>query len=68
MQNGRMGTPCRCDRTVDRAWCLIVDIVAEIADVRGITRDELLGTVRFNMTRLIEDDDNLRSWMPQLNS
>ncbi len=45
---------------------VIVDVIAELADVRGIARDELLDTVRSNMTRLIENDDNLRLWIPQL--
>lgn len=45
---------------------LIGDIVDELSDIRGVTRNELLATVRTNMIRLIENDNHLRPWLARL--
>ncbi len=45
---------------------LIGDVAHELARLRGVTRSELLATVRFNMVRLIENDDHLKPWLQQV--
>ncbi|GBD83677.1 putative deoxyribonuclease YcfH [bacterium BMS3Abin02] len=47
---------------------LIGDILDELSDVRGVIRNELLATVRNNMTRLIENDAHLRPWLAKLDA
>lgn len=47
---------------------LIGDVVDELSNVRGVTRNELLATVRTNMTRLIENDARLRPWLARLDA
>lgn len=47
---------------------LISDIVDVLSDVRGVSRNDLLTTVRSNMIRLAGSDNHLKPWLAQIDA